>query len=238
MKQNSVTNTLDLILKMIRLNFRIVFANRFIWFFLASVAFYVGLTIIYAVGTGQPKMEDMYNILLFPGLLIVFYPTVFGIQNDQDARTIEILFGIPNYRYKVWLVRIALIFILAFLALTAFAYLSSLLLVRFNPLTVATQVMMPVLFLGTMAFMLSTFVRNGNGTAVIMIIFGLLFMSLSDSLESSRWNVFLNPFEVPRNMSDVAWHSISADNRIILACGIALFLLAALNNLRKREKFM
>ncbi len=37
------------------------------------------------------------------------------------------------------------------------------------------QVMFPVLFLGMMAFMLSTVVRNGNGTAVVMIIFGLIF---------------------------------------------------------------
>jgi hypothetical protein len=175
---------------------------------------------------------------MFSGILIVFYPTVFGIQNDQDARTIEILFGIPNYRYKVWLVRVSLIFLLAFLILIFFATMASAAIVRFNIMSMAGQVMVPVLFLGTMAFMVSTFVRNGNGTAVIMIIFGLVFMILSDPLEQSRWNVFLNPFSVPSGVSDAAWKSIATDNRIAIGAATVLSLLAALFNLQKREKFM
>ncbi|MDX9929078.1 MAG: hypothetical protein RBS37_04420 [Bacteroidales bacterium] len=238
MKKNRITNLIGLIVRMIRFNFRIVFANRFIWFLLASVGFYIGLTVIYAFSENISRMEDMYGILLFSGILVVFYPTVFGIQNDQDARTIEILFGIPNYRYKVWLVRIVLTFLMAFIILFIFALLSSAFLVSFNPVIMAAQVMMPVLFLGVMAFMLSTIVRNGNGTAVIMLIFGILFMVTSDALERSRWNVFLNPFKVPNNISETAWQSIAVDNRIALACAIALFLLAALYNLQKREKFM
>jgi len=238
MKRNRTTNLLGLIVRMIRFNFRIVFANRFIWFLLASVGFYIGLTVIYAFSENISRMEDMYGILLFSGILVVFYPTVFGIQNDQDARTIEILFGIPNYRYKVWLVRIILTFLMAFIILLIFALLSSAFLVSFNPVIMAAQVMMPVLFLGVMAFMLSTIVRNGNGTAVIMLIFGILFMVTSDALERSRWNVFLNPFKAPNNVSETAWQSIAVDNRIALACAIALFLLAALYNLQKREKFM
>ena len=105
------------------------------------------------------------------------------------------LFGIPNYRYKVWLVRIILIFVIAFLIMIVFTFLSSVLIVKFRVISMTAQVMVPVLFLGIMAFMLSTVVRNGNGTAVIMIIFGLFFLILSDSLEKSQWNVFLNPYE-------------------------------------------
>jgi len=224
--------------RVIRFNFRIIFANRFIWFLLGSVGFYLGLSLIYIFNENQMKMEDMYGILLFSGILIVFYPTVFGIQNDQDARTIEILFGIPNYRYKVWLVRTSVIFLLAFLILILFSALSSALIVKFRIMDMAGQVMVPVLMLGTMAFMMSTVVRNGNGTAVVMIIFGLLFMIFSDPLEQSRWNVFHNPFEVPSGVSEIVWRSISTDNRIAMGSATILFLLAALFNLRKREKFM
>ena len=168
----------------------------------------------------------------------MFYATVFGIQNDQDARTNEILFGIPNYRYKVWLVRIILIFIITFLIMLAFALLSSILIVKFQILKVTAHVMMPVLFLGMMAFMLSTVIRNGNGTAVVMIIFGLFFMILDDFLSRSQWNVFHNPFELPYDVNQITWSLITVKNRIILATGSILFLLAALYNLQKREKFM
>lgn len=238
MKTNGLLNIINLIYRMIIYNLRIIFANRFIWFLAGSVAFYLGLSVIYVFSTDISRVNDLYGVFLFSGLLLVFYPSVFGIQNDQDARTIEILFGIPNYRYKVWLVRIILIFTIAFLIMIAFTFVSSVLIVKFRFVKVAAQVMVPVIFLGMMAFMLSTVIRNGNGTAVVMIIFGLFFLILSDALEKSQWNVFLNPYEPPYDVNETTWAIITLKNRIILITGAIVFLLAALFNLQKREKFM
>jgi hypothetical protein len=223
---------------MVVYNLRIIFANRFIWFLAGSVVFYMGLSVIYVFDQDVSNMRDLYGVFLFSGVLLIFYPTVFGVQNDQDARTIEILFGIPNYRYKVWLVRVVLIFIVAFLIMLVFTFLSSVLIVKFRFVNVTMQVMFPVIFLGVMAFMLSTVVRNGNGTAVLMIIFGLFFLILSDALERSQWNVFLNPYELPRDVNETTWAIITIKNRIFLVVGSLVFLLVALFNLQKREKFM
>ena len=238
MKTNNLYNILTLIYKMIVYNLRIIFANRFIWFLAGSVLFYLGLSVIYVFSEDVSRMKDLYGVFLFSGILLVFYPSVFGIQNDQDARTIEILFGIPNYRYKVWLVRIILIFVIAFLIMLVFTWLSSVLIVKFRFVDMTAQVMIPVLFLGVMAFMLSTVVRNGNGTAVLMIIFGLFFMILSENLYRSQWNVFLNPYDPPYDVNETTWAIITLKNRIILITGSIVFLLTALYNLQKREKFM
>jgi hypothetical protein len=238
MKSNNLYNFLNLIQKMIIYNLRIIFANRFIWFLAGSVIFYLGLSVIYVFDKDVSEMSDLYGVFLFSGILLVFYPTAFGIQNDQDARTIEILFGIPNYRYKVWLVRIALIFMVAFMIMLVFTFLSSVLIVKFRFVNMTAQVMFPVLFLGIMAFMLSTVVRNGNGTAVLMIIFGIFFLILNDSLEKSQWDIFLNPYVLPYDVNEASWAIITLKNRIILSIGSVIFLLIALYNLQKREKFM
>ena len=71
-------------------------------------------------------------------------------------------------------------------------------------ISVTYQVLYPVFFLGVMSFMMSTLVRNGNGAAVIMIIFSLFFLILADELDKSKWNVFLNPFNMPNNVSETA----------------------------------
>ncbi len=238
MNLNNLSNLFNLVQKMMVYNLRIIFANRFIWFLAGSVLFYLGLSVIYVFDKDVSDMKDLYPIFLFSGILLVFYPTAFGIQNDQDARTLEILFGIPNYRYKVWLVRIVLIFIITFLIMLFFTFLSSILIVKFRFLNMAVQVMAPVIFLGIMAFMLSTVIRSGNGTAVVMIIFGIIFMILSDFLRKSQWNIFLNPYENPWGVNETTWAIISARNRIILIIGSIVFLLSALSNLQKREKFM
>jgi len=223
---------------MIAYNLRIIFANKFIWFLAGSIAFYLGLSVIYVFSNDVSRMSDLYGVFIFSGILLVFYPSVFGIQNDQDSRTIEILFGIPNYRYKVWLVRIILIFTIASLIMLVFTFLSSILIVKFRVVYVTFQVMLPVMFLGMMAFMLSTVIRNGNGAAVVMIIIGMFFLILQEPLLRSQWNVFLNPFDPPWDVNETIWAIITLKNRIILITGTILFLLAALFNLQKREKFM
>jgi hypothetical protein len=238
MKSRTLYNYWILIQKMILYNLRIIFANKFIWFLTGSVLFYIGLSIIYVSTNDVSRVDDLWGVFIFSGILLVFYPSVFGIQNDQDARTIEILFGIPNYRYKVWLIRIMLIFIITFLIMLVFTFLSSVLIVKLRVVSVTAQVMVPVLFLGMMAFMLSTVIRNGNGTAVVMIIFGMFFMILADDLRRSQWNVFLNPYYLPYDVNETTWALITLKNRIILITGTILFLLAALYNLQKREKFM
>lgn len=238
MKSNSLYNIFYLVRKIIIYNLRIIFANRFLWFLAGSVFFYLGLSVLYVFDNDVAEMGDLYGIFLFCGLLLVFYPTAFGIQNDQDARTIEILFGVPNYRYKVWLVRIVLILAITFLILLVFAFLSSVLIVGFRFVNMAAEVMVPVIFLGLMAFMLSTLIRSGNGTAVLMIIIGILFMILSDFLRKSQWNIFLNPYQPPWDVNEATWSIISFKNRITLITGSIVFLLSALYNLQKREKFM
>ncbi|HOU02543.1 MAG TPA: hypothetical protein PK719_05170 [Bacteroidales bacterium] len=234
----TLRNYFILFRKMIIYNLRIIFANKFIWFLAGSIGFYLGLSVLYVFTNDISRMSDLYGVFIFSGILLVFYPAVFGIQNDQDSRTIEILFGIPNYRYKVWLIRIILIFTIAYMMMILFTFLSSVLIVRFQFLKVTSQVMIPVIFLGMMAFMLSTFIRNGNGTAVVMIIFGIFFLILQDPLRKSQWNVFLNPFSPAYDVSETTWAIITLKNRIILITGSVIFLLAALLNLQKREKFM
>lgn len=238
MRTGALRTYFILIQKMIVYNLKIIFANKFLWFFAGSVLFYLGLSVIYVFSNDVSRVEDLFGVFIFSGILLVFYPAVFGIQNDQDARTIEILFGIPNYRYKVWLVRILLMFAIAFIIMLMFTSLSSFLIVRMRVIKMTANVMLPVIFLGMMAFMLSTVIRNGNGTAVVMIIFGLFFLILSDGLRRSQWNVFLNPYNPPYDVNETTWAIITMKNRIILITGIILFLLAGLLNLQKREKFM
>ena len=97
MKNSALSNYLILIWKMILYNLRIIFANKFIWFLAGSVVFYLGVSVIYVISEDVSRMSDLYGVFIFSGILLVFYPSVFGIQNDQDARTLEILFGIPDY---------------------------------------------------------------------------------------------------------------------------------------------
>ncbi|NLB26246.1 MAG: hypothetical protein GX820_06070 [Bacteroidales bacterium] len=237
-RKNNIKNSLFNKWKMIRYNMKIIFSGRFIWFLLAAFAFFLVFAIQMVWNNVIFNESTVYSLLIFPGILLIFYPTVFGIQSDDDSRMLEILFGIPNYRYKVWLVRLLLIYILVFLIIILFAYVASFLLYRVDVLEMAYQLLYPVIFMGSLSFMFSTVIKSGNGTAVIMILIGVALLLVQDSLARTQWNVFLNPFQLPGNFNEIIWQGIVTKNRIFLGVGSIVSILYGLYNLQKREKFV
>lgn len=227
--------------RVVKYNLKIIFAGKFFWFLLAAFAFFAFFMFQQAWNRMEINEGSIYNILLFPCLLLIFYPVVFGIQNDEDNRILEIIFGIPNYRYKVWGVRMLIIYIANYFILVIFAYIARLLLYPVNPFEMAGQLIFPMLFFGNLAFMFSTLTRSGNGTAVIMIILGLVFfvlMNANSRITNSFWNVFLNPFSIPDSIHPVVWQNIILKNRLFLIIGSIVWLMVGFLNLQKREKFV
>lgn len=227
------------LLNLARYNMRIIFGGKLVYFILASLIFFLLFGTIVAFEENELNFNAIYGILAFPAILLVFYPTVFGIQNDADQRTLEIIFGIPDYRYKVWLVRFIMVLIMVFVLLFPFAGMAYYALVSFPVFKMILQLMVLVFFTSTLGFAVSTLVKNGNTAAVFMVIIGLTFLILSDSIDESKWNIFLNPFaSAPGNLNDIIWQETIRQNRLFMILTSVLFLLTGLLNLQNREKFL
>lgn len=233
MKENIHT-----LVKLFRYNQKIIFANKFIYFLLAAFAYFIIFSGITIFQNDIFNEAVLFSKILIPGMLIIFYPACFGIQNDQDSKIIEILFGIPNYRYKVWLVRLLMIYLVTAVALLILGILSYLLLIDFNPLAMMGNMMFPIIFCGNLAFMLSVITRSGNGTAVIMIVIGLLLFLFKDAIEFNKWNLFLNPYTNDSSVNPVIFQKTVLKNHLILSVGAVITLITGLLNLQKREKFI
>lgn len=221
-----------------RYNVRIIFGGKFIYFILAAFIFYLVFGTIMALESDEIDLSQIYGLLAFPAILLVFYPTVFGIQADADQRTLEIIFGIPDYRYKVWLTRYVMILVIVFVLLFPFAALSYYALMSLPMVRMVLQLMVLVFFVSALGFCVSTIVKNGNASAVIMVIFGLVFLILADEIEYSKWNIFLNPFQIPYDINEIVWQETIRQNRIIMGIASVVLLLLGLLNLQQREKFL
>jgi hypothetical protein len=236
--KSKLKNRTTLVLKMAGYNLKIIFAGRFFWFVLASLVFYILLSLQLVFNQPGFNSSSVYNVLIVPGILLVFYPTVFGIQNDADSRILEILFGIPDYRYKIWLIRLFMIFLLTWAIMYVFCWIGYFALTPYPVFNMSFQLMFPILFLGCLSFLVSTMVKNGNGTAVVMIIIGVALLFLSNTLGSTQYNVFHNPYSIPQRMNEMVWAQISQKNRLFLSIGSLVFVLWGLTNLQRREKFL
>jgi hypothetical protein len=224
--------------RIVKYNMKIIFAGKFFWFILAAFSIFAFFMFQNAWNREEINEGIIYSMMIFPSLLLVFYPSVFGIQNDEDNRILEILFGIPNYRYKVWGTRLLIIYIAIYFILALFSLAANYLLFPVTPFEMAFQLMFPVLFFGNLAFMFSTITRSGNGTAVLMIMLGIALLFFSSILSNTMWNVMLNPFSSPESMHPYIWESLLIKNRIFLFAGAMVWLMIGLLNLQKREKFV
>ena len=233
-----ITNRIKLGFDILIYNLKIVFANKFVYFLIAATAFFLMVIGIMLFSNSSVADKDIFATLLFPGILVAFYPVIFNIQNDKDARMLEIIFGVPNYRYKVYLVRFVISMILLFGILILMSWFTVFAILRIPVLKMVYELMYPILFLSCVSFLLATAIRNASGTAVIMIIIGLFFMILSDELIHSKWNIFLNPFDVPTDISLTVWKNVLFQNRLMLIIGSVISILGALINLQQREKFV
>jgi hypothetical protein len=234
----SVMEKIKLIIMIIRSNLKIIFAGRFLYFLLAAWIFFLVITGIMLFSDGTQDITDIYDTLIFPGILIMFYPIVYNIQNDKDARMLEIIFGLPDYRYKVYLLRFIITLVLLVCLMLLMALFAWFAVVRIPVFGVVAQLMVPLLFLACLTFMFTTIIRNGNGAAVVMVIIGLVFFILNEPLARSKWNLFLNPYNIPTDMNLAIWMNVVHQNRLMMLIGSVIALLWGLTGLQRREKFV
>lgn len=234
-----ISNIMKAYFKVASYNMKIIFSGKFIWFLIVGLLLF-GFLMFSSAYEGSPLNEGViYSQLMIPALLLVFYPASFGIQNDADNRILEILFGIPNYMYKVWLFRLFMIYIEVYFILVVYALLASLLLFQTNPFEMAAQLMVPVMLFGNLAFFYSTITRNGNATAVLIILTSILLLILSNTLLRNKyWSVVINPFDLPENIHSSVWEITLIKNRLMMIIAGIIFLMSGLLNLQKREKFL
>jgi len=128
--------------------------------------------------------------------------------------------------------------ILLFALLLFMSWFTFFAVLKISILKMVYQLMYPLLFLACLSFLFTTLVRNASGAAVIMIIVGLFFWIMHEPLQYSKWNIFLNPFDVPTDISMTVWKNVLYQNRLMLVIVSVVSLLWSLINLQRREKFV
>lgn len=221
-----------------RYNAGSIFAGKFIYFLSLAIVLFLAVVIVFVLNHDEPPQEqNIYYFLLVPGVLLVFYPSAYSIQGDIDARILETLFGIPDYRYKVWLSRSVTQYIVIGLFLLLLAFLCRIALTDFSIGEMLFHLMFPVIFLGSFGFMLASITKSGNSTAVLMVLLILFFWFTSGVLEGSSWNLFHNPFMVGNESSMMFKSEVTLYNRVYLLVGALLSTMSGLLRLQQRERF-
>ncbi len=236
---SNIGRTLRSMAAFIRYNAINVFAGRFVYFLVFAVALFLTVVVIHTLEeNAPPSAETVFYFLLTPGVLLVFYPSAYLIQSDVDARMIETLFGIPDYRYKVWLARSFTQYLVIAALLLLLAFFCRAALAGFPLGSMLFHLMFPIIFLGSLGFMVATITKSGNGTAAVMVVLILFFWIAAEPLAGSRWDLFHNPFAQVEQYEVLLWVETTLYNRIYILIGSAVAMMFGLLRLQQREKFI
>lgn len=237
--ETGIVSLAQSLLAFVRHNINQVFAGKFVYFLSGSILAYLTIVVMYVLdNAAQPGPEGVYYILMFPAILLLLYPSCYAIQGDADSRMLETIFGIPDYRYKVWLVRMIIQYLVIAAVITFLVLFSEAALADFDPIGMVFQLMFPVIFLSSLGFMLATMTRSGNGTATILIVVILFFWISAEWLDGTSWDLFHNPFAAEDVFEEIIWREITLYNRIYLMVGGILSTMFALLRMQKRERFI
>ena len=230
---------LKTLLTFFRYNANNVFVGKFIYFILLAVTVFLTVIVIYTLDTSvPPDAENVFYFLIVPGILLVFYPSAYGIDTDMSTRMIETLFGIPDYRYKIWLARNFTQYIVIAVLLSLLTVFCRLAIADFSVSAMLFHILFPIVFIGSLSFMMSTVTRNGNGTAAVMVVIILFFFIVSEPLEGSRWDLFHNPFAKVEAFQAIIQQETTFYNRMYISIGVILSQMFGLLRMQKREKFV
>ena len=227
------------LLAFLRYSARQTFAGRFVYFLLLAVAVFFLVAIVQATRQAvPPSPETIYYFLLVPGVLLTLYPSAYALQGDLDAGMLETLFGIPDYRYKIWLVRQLVQNLVIAGLLTVLALFCRVALADFSVGAMVFHLMFPVAFLGALGLLLATLTRSGNGALAILVVVVLVFWISTEGLSDSRWFLYHNPFAQLDEVESLMRSGITFYNRTYLLAGTAACLLWALLRLQNRERYI
>ncbi|MBN1939752.1 MAG: hypothetical protein JW843_09200 [Candidatus Aminicenantes bacterium] len=223
----------------IRGNASAAFGGKTVAFVLLAVAVFLAVAALTLLNRRATiDAQHIYDFLLVPALILLFYPAAFALQGDKDAGMIEVLFGIPDYRFKVWLARYLTIYLTVGMWVLVLALLSRIGLAAFPLGRMVLEVMIPILFIGSLAFYLAASTGSGIATSVLLLVVIGLFWLFRDSLAAGPWYLFHNPFVRVEEIKAMVLAKTTFANRLYLLSGFLVLTLLSLLRLQKREKFI
>jgi ABC-type transport system involved in multi-copper enzyme maturation permease subunit len=224
-----------------RLQAQIIFSHKFIWFMLGILTYFI---VAYAINYNQSMidrlaMEDVLPVLLeLPLAALAVFLSMQVITSEKDNRTLEVMFTTAGSRYKVWLLRFGTLNLLLFILAFVFALIAFFAFTDIPVLGMALHAFVPTFFAGSMTLYFA--VRFRSGLAAGMVSAGLLTLILmfAELLSETRYFLFLNPYDVPRQLDPETWNLWMWQNRIGILCAGGFLLFAALRGMEVRERLL
>lgn len=224
-----------------RLQARIIFSHRFLWFMAGLLIYWI---VVYAINYNQEMLDRMSVEEVLPWLLqvplsaLAIYLNMQLITSEKDNRTLEVMFTTAGSRYKVWLLRLGALNAILLILAVVLSTLAFFTITEVPILPLAVHGFVPAFFVGAMTLYFAVKFRSGLAAGMVSAGVILVAMMLSGALEAPRYFIYFNPYDMPRQLDPETWNLWMWQNRIGVICCGAFLLFAALRGMESRERLL
>lgn len=233
---------LKVIWEILRSQVQILFSKKFIWAMAVVLGYFITIYFINYFEEIHERMEleDLLWFLQWPLFALALYLNMQLISSEKENRTLEVLFTTAGSRYKVWLLRVGTLNLILLLVAFSLSFLTFFTFSDLPILAMALNCFVPGFFIGAITLYLSVKFRSGFAAAMGTILFLLLSMILFGvlDLEDTRYPLFFNYYDIPRNIDPGTWYLWMWQNRITVVILGVLLQFFTLRGLEGRERLL
>ncbi len=220
---------------------KILFGGKFFYFLFAAAVF-IGIVIFvnYADEEESPLTlaQSLIVLMMLPMSVLAVYLSMIIIPQEKEMRTIETLFSMPGSRYRIWLVKIAVMFVFLSIFLVLFESLTFFLVTDLDFFETFWHVMPSVYFLSGLTFYFSVKTKSSNAAGMLTGLVVFFIVIFADPLHRTPYFLYLNPYDKPRAIDPSLWSKYVFQNHIGLFAIGTLFFYFGLNKLLQRERIV
>jgi hypothetical protein len=219
---------------------RIVLGWKLWLFIAATVALYSAYFAIGIRTDDQLAMSEVFGWLIW--LPSTVTGTFFGmglVSHERNAGMLETLFTSSPSRYRLWIVKFAVMMSAMCVYVAAIATATSYLIFDVPIALTWLYVMPPTLFFSALTVYLSVKLKSGNAAGLCMAaILVLCLMMTQDGIAREGVFPLFNPLDKPESMSAFLWARRTVVNKSIylILGGVAFW--RALRGLDRRERLL
>jgi len=231
---------LKVIWEILRSQVQIIFSKKFIWAMAVVLAYFITFYFInyFREIYERMELEDLLWFLEWPLCGLALYLNMQLISSEKENRTLEVLFTTAGSRYKVWLLRVGTLNLILLLVALSLSFLTFFTFSDLPILAMAMNSFVPGFFIGAITLYLSVKFRSGFAAAMVTGLFLWLNLIFFDALEDTRYSLFFNYYDIPRNIDPGTWYLWMWQNRITIVTLGVLLQFFTLRGLEGRERLL
>ena len=223
-----------------RINLKIVFGKKALWFLAGTIVYVIALCVIAANSDdGFTIGQALPLIVWIPLTLIAVFFSMDIISREREANLIETLFTVSVSVYRLWIIKFTtLMCCLTALAL-ALIVTVDLFVVDLPIWLTMVNVLPPILFFASLTMLFSVMFKSSNAAGMcVAAILALVLMSKGIGISTTIVHPFLNPFEKPVNQESFIWIRSVVYNKIAYTLFGGVWFWRALRWLDRRERLL